>query len=141
MLIRHSSELNEMKKIIESIWPSLGWTASIYFLLSMPTSGVFGSELFDVFQLDKVIHFVLFMVLAFFWGVFFSHRKSGNQNTILFLIVILVSGFGLGMEFYQKFFTLRSFSYLDAVADAAGAVVGIFVVKKSPYGNRGRNQN
>lgn len=129
-----------MKKIIESIWPSLGWTAVIFILLAMPTSGV-ASGLFDIPQFDKVIHFGLFIVLAFFWGIFFSHRKSGNQNTILFLIVILAAGFGLGMEFYQKFFTLRSFSYLDAVADAAGAVVGVFVVKKSPYGNRGRNQN
>lgn len=129
-----------MKKIIESIWPSLGWTAVIFILLAMPTSGV-TSGLFDIPQFDKVIHFGLFIVLAFFWGIFFSHRKSGNQNSILFLIVILAAGFGLGMEFYQKFFTLRSFSYLDAVADAAGAVVGVFVVKKSPYGNRGRNQN
>lgn len=129
-----------MKKNIESIWPSLGWTAVIFILLAMPTSGVI-SGLFDIPHFDKVIHLGLFMVLAFFWGIFFSHRKSGNQNSILFLIVILAAGFGLGMEFYQKFFTLRSFSYLDAVADAAGAVVGVFVVKKSPYGNRGRNQN
>jgi VanZ family protein len=57
------------------------------------------------------------------------------------LVVIISSGYGLGMEYYQKFFTLRSFSYWDAVADAVGSVVGVFAVKKSPYGNRGRNQN
>jgi hypothetical protein len=130
-----------MKKILERIWPSIGWTLVIFILLAMPTSGVDGSGLFNIPHFDKVIHFGLFLVLSFFWGVFFSHKKSGNQHTILLLIVVLGSGFGLGMEFYQKFFTLRSFSYLDAVADAAGAVVGVWAVKKSPYGNRGRNQN
>jgi hypothetical protein len=33
------------------------------------------------------------------------------------------------------------FSIWDAVADAVGAVAGAAVIKKSPYGNRGRNQN
>lgn len=130
-----------MNRILESIWPSIGWTAVIFILLAMPTSGVDGSGLFNIPQFDKVIHFVLFLVLAFFWGVFFGHKKSANQNTIFLLIIIIGAGFGLGMEYYQKFFTLRSFSYFDALADAIGVFAGVFAVKKSPYGNRGRNQN
>jgi hypothetical protein len=130
-----------MKKYLESVWPSIGWTAVIFILLAMPKSGVDGSGLFDILQFDKVIHFVLFLVLTFLWGIYFSPRISPNQNTILLFLVIICSGYGLGMEYYQKFFTLRSFSYLDAVADAVGAVVGVIAVKKSPYGNRGRNQN
>jgi hypothetical protein len=47
----------------------------------------------------------------------------------------------MGMEYYQKFFTNRSFSYWDGFADALGSVVGAWALKKSPYGNRGRNQN
>jgi hypothetical protein len=47
----------------------------------------------------------------------------------------------MGMEYYQKFFTNRSFSYWDGLADALGSVVGAWAAKKSPYGNRGRNQN
>ena len=130
-----------MKKILESIWPSLGWTSVIFILLAMPTSGVDGSGLFNIPHFDKVIHFGLFLVLAFFWGVFFTNKKLEKQNATLLIVILLGSGFGLGMEYYQKFFTLRSFSYWDAVADAVGSVVGVFAVKKSPYGNRGRNQN
>lgn len=130
-----------MKKILESIWPSIGWTALIFILLSMPTDGVDGSGLFDIPHFDKVIHFFLFLVLSCLWGIYSSHQKPENQNFLLLLTVILGAAYGLGMEYYQKFFTLRSFSYLDAVADAAGAITGVLAVKKSPYGNRGRNQN
>ena len=45
------------------------------------------------------------------------------------------------MEYYQKFFTNRSFSYWDGLADAIGSMFGSWAAKKSPYGNRGRNQN
>jgi VanZ family protein len=45
------------------------------------------------------------------------------------------------MEFYQKYFTERNFSILDAVADTIGAIIGTSMAKESPYENRGRNQN
>jgi VanZ family protein len=67
--------------------------------------------------------------------------RSAEETTIFLLLLIVGSSYGMGMEYYQKFFTNRSFSYWDGLADALGSVVGAWAAKKSPYGNRGRNQN
>ncbi|MEY4728423.1 MAG: VanZ like family, partial [Bacteroidota bacterium] len=87
------------------------------------------------------IHFVIFLLFAYLWGVFFMQHSTFEERNIIFIIIILGSGFGMGMEFYQKFFTNRSFSYWDGVADAVGTIAGVWLAKKSPYGHRGRNQN
>jgi VanZ family protein len=49
--------------------------------------------------------------------------------------------FGIGMEFFQEAFTNRQFSWWDGFADMIGLFLGLGIAKKSPYGNRGRNQN
>jgi VanZ family protein len=73
--------------------------------------------------------------------VFFLQYAQFESQKIIFFIVLFGTAFGMGMEYYQKFFTNRSFSYWDGVADAVGTIVGAWLAKKSPYGNRGRNQN
>jgi VanZ family protein len=57
------------------------------------------------------------------------------------VLTLVAAGYGLSMEYYQKYFTARNFSTLDALADSLGAVIGTCIIKESPYGNRGRNQN
>jgi VanZ family protein len=57
------------------------------------------------------------------------------------VLTLIAAGYGIGMEYYQKYFTARNFSILDAFADSLGAVIGTSITKESPYGNRGRNQN
>jgi hypothetical protein len=130
-----------MKFLKDSIWPGLLWTGLIFFLLSMDTSGAGGFSLLKIYGMDKLIHFALFAILAFLWGIYFLNRDAIHANQVLLLIIILSSAYGMGMEYYQQFFTNRSFSYWDGLADALGSVVGIWAAKKSPYGNRGRNQN
>jgi glucan phosphoethanolaminetransferase (alkaline phosphatase superfamily) len=130
-----------MKSPLEQIWPSIAWTAIVFFLLSMDTSGIGGSGFLNIKGLDKLIHFVLFFAFAALWFFYFKSSKKTSLNWLLFLVSITGSLYGLAMEFYQDFFTNRSFSYWDAVADAIGAAAGAVYAKKSPYGNRGRNQN
>jgi VanZ family protein len=117
------------------------WTACVFYLLSFDTSSASDSAIWKVTGIDKIIHFFIFLIFAYLWGVFFLQHSSLNKKTVIYLIIILGTGFGMGMEFYQKFFTNRSFSYWDGVADAVGIIVGIWWAKKSPYGHRGRNQN
>jgi hypothetical protein len=130
-----------MKFLKDSIWPGLLWTGLVFFLLSMDTSGANEIGLLKVYGIDKLIHFGLFSILTFFWGAYFFGRETVHTNQLILLIIILASAYGMGMEYYQKFFTNRSFSYWDGLADAIGSVVGAWAAKKSPYGNRGRNQN
>lgn len=117
------------------------WTACVFYLLSFDTTGASDAAIWKIPGIDKLIHFIIFLIFAYLWGVFFLQHSQFDEKTIIISIIIFGVTFGMGMEFYQKFFTNRSFSYWDGVADAVGTIVGILWAKKSPYGHRGRNQN
>ena len=129
-----------MKKLLSSIWPAIIWTMLIFVLLVMPTKGLEGKDVNEMPNVDKFVHVILFAVFSFLWLSFVDSTNPINDKFILLAILILGSLYGLGMEFVQKYFTERSFSLLDALADTIGTAIGL-VIKKSPYGNRGRNQN
>ena len=131
-----------MKKHLKTIWPSIIWTAIIFVLLTIPTGSIEDAGMTDVIGMDKLVHFFLFCIFSFLWSVYLIFRaRSSKIHTYFWYIVLSASMYGLGMEFYQKFFTTREFSILDAAFDSFGALAGMFWAKKSPYGNRGRNQN
>jgi len=94
-----------MRFLKVSIWPGLLWTGLIFFLLSMDTSGANEIGLLKVYGIDKLIHFGLFAILTFFWGAYFFGRETMHTNQLVLLIIILASAYGMGMEYYQKFFT------------------------------------
>jgi|LauGreDrversion4_2_1035121.scaffolds.fasta_scaffold06024_7 VanZ family protein len=129
-----------MKKLLSSIWPAIIWTILIFVLLIIPTNGLEGKDVNEIPNVDKFVHVILFAVFSFLWLSFVDSTNPINDKFILLAILILGSLYGLGMEFVQKYFTERSFSLLDALADTIGTAIGL-VIKKSPYGNRGRNQN
>ena len=142
LLTKNLLALSMIRRLLESMWPGILWTLTIFFLLSMDTRDIITAPgFFDKLQIDKLIHFLLFGVYSVLWGSYLSANTSIKLNPLLILLIVSGSVYGLGMEFYQKLFTNRMFSIWDAVADAVGAVAGAAVIKKSPYGNRGRNQN
>lgn len=130
-----------MKLFARSSWPGLFWSMLTFYLLSMDTQSMGEVSIMKLYGIDKLIHFFLFAMFAFLWTVRMINKPVGHENTILLLVIILGSAYGMGMEYYQKFFTSRSFSYWDGLADTLGSVAGAWAAKKSPYGNRGRNQN
>ena len=130
-----------MNKILESIWPSILWTAIVFILLAMPMGNSKGTGILDLVEFDKLVHIILFAIFSFLWGNYFANKIERKQFFVLITVVLVASVYGLAMEFYQKNFTQRNFSILDAFADAIGAIIGASIAKKSPYGNRGRNQN
>jgi len=129
-----------MKNLFASIWPSIIWTLVIFILLVMPTKGIEGAGVIEIPNADKFVHALLFAVFAFLWFSFFSLRYPLKGKSIFLTILFMGSFYGLGMEFIQKYFTERNFSLMDGLADAVGTLIGL-MIKKSPYGNRGRNQN
>ena len=130
-----------MKFLKGSIGPALLWTGLIFYLLSMDTSGAAELSLLKIYGIDKLIHFALFGILAYLWVTYLLSPETKHPNQTIWMIIILSSTYGMGMEYYQQYFTNRSFSYWDGLADAIGSVAGAWAAKKSPYGNRGRNQN
>ena len=109
----------------------------IFILLSMPAGNTPGnnwiSYLLQLPYADKIIHIGLFGSLAF--SIFFhfeQYSKASFQTTrtkALSLILCIV--FGIGMEFYQKYFVpSRGFEVGDMLADALGALLAL------PFFNR-----
>jgi VanZ family protein len=104
----------------------------IFILLSMPSSGEPGkgwiSYLLELPFADKIIHVGLFGSLAL--SLFFHLEQYSNisfrstRTKALSLILCIV--FGIGMEFYQKYFVpSRGFEVGDMLADAAGALLAL----------------
>jgi len=127
-----------IERLLRSRWPSLLWTITIFLLLTVDTGSMESMPVFGIRNLDKIVHVFLFAVLAFLWML----RFPATQSNLWIWVLILASAFGIGMEYYQEFFTTREFEVNDIYADIAGAVIGSYLGKKiGPYGNRGRNQN
>jgi VanZ family protein len=53
---------------------------------------------------------------------------SGISSKKTSTLVVLGMAYGLGLEFYQQLLPFdRTFDWWDAVADAAGVIIGLFV--------------
>lgn len=81
-----------------------------------------GSTIPDVqiINIDKMVHVSAFAVLFFLWFL----ARPDKQAAILLLVI----GYGLGIEFLQEWLPLhRSFEWADVVADSAGALLGWWV--------------
>ena len=122
-----------MKKIFQSIYPSLVWTGIVFWLLTMDTSQSGGvSYLKLIPHYDKLIHLGIFALFSMLWTVFLTGRISGKSINLYLLVVLIGSCYGMGMEFYQLYFTNRSFSWWDGWADAIGTTLGVWWASKKP---------
>ncbi len=104
----------------------------IFILLSMPGSDIQGTSWISIILhlpfADKIIHMGLFGSLAL---SLFSHLEQysnisfrSTRTKALSLILCIV--FGIGMEFYQKYFVpSRGFEVGDMLADAMGALLAL----------------
>jgi VanZ family protein len=102
-----------LNSIDKKTWVLLAsvWSILIFIGCSMPGSNLPKLSVWDHF--DKVVHFVLFGGCTFLW--FMAFPKN------LFRVALVVLVFGIGIEFYQRYFVAgRSFDIWDIVADAVG---------------------
>ena len=101
----------------------------IFILLSMPGSDIQGTSWISIILhlpfADKIIHMGLFGSLAL--SLFFHFEQYSNisfrstRTKALSLIACIL--YGIGMEFYQKYFVpSRGFEVGDMLADAMGAL-------------------
>ena len=104
----------------------------IFILLSMPGSDIQGTSWISIILhlpfADKIIHMGLFGSLAL---SLFSHLEQysnisfrSTRTKALSLIACIL--YGIGMEFYQKYFVpSRSLDVIDMLADAMGALLAL----------------
>ncbi len=130
-----------MYKLLTNKWTAVTWTVVIFLLLGLDNEHVPEVSMFNFKFRDKFYHCIVFTVYAFLWfGV--GYRNTMTSLKKLYMTVFITGLiFGIGMEFFQEAFTNRQFSWWDGFADMIGLFLGLGIAKKSPYGNRGRNQN
>lgn len=112
-----------LNRLLTKPWGSLIWTVLIFFLLTINTGSIESVPLLGIKHLDKLVHIFLFGTLYILWALFLDAKMKITLPVLLGLF-IAVSGYGIGMEFYQDLFTTREFELADIFADAAGALLG-----------------
>jgi VanZ family protein len=121
--------------ILNSRWPALFWTALIFVLLTIRIETTNKGSFLSIPNLDKVVHIFLFGILVFLWGRSYLPKMSPDGFKKLIIRVFVLSClYGIAMEFYQKYFTARTFDIGDIMADIAGAAISywcfILFIKK-----------
>lgn len=107
------------------------WTTFILVGLTLPGSTFPQSRLLE---LDKLVHLVLFMVLALLWLPALSRGRFDRGLAILSMLV----AFSVLTEIYQGLLPFgRQADMLDAAADAVGALVGFvaWLMARRPLSN------
>lgn len=119
-----------MKLTIVNFVPAIIWAIIIFILLVMPGSDIPANDFFELIYFDKWVHFGLFAVLT----LFLCYPFIQLQKTVIkgyFYMPFLSAGYGIMMEFVQKYFTTtRTFDVTDIIADTAGVVCAIVLLRK-----------
>lgn len=117
-----------MKKL-SSIW-LIAEIAFIFYMLTIPGNNL---PRLNYWGQDKIVHIILFGSLMFAALFHYDQLETGFFKTTraraLTMIVCIV--YGIGMEFYQKYFVpTRGFEVTDMLADAAGVLLSLPLYQK-----------
>lgn len=97
--------------------------------LLLPASAFRKFTFTSLFELDKLIHFIMFYLFSSFWLLAIVQKQViTRKNQILVLVCGILYGFTL--ESLQSIGSLeRSFEYGDLIANTLGAIVGVISIK------------
>ncbi|NCW11949.1 MAG: hypothetical protein EBV82_02080 [Chitinophagia bacterium] len=106
----------------------------VFILLSLPGDNFSShAKLFGAFPIDKLVHIILFATLAMSFFVHFEGSTKAYLKTVRAkaLVLIFCIVYGIGMEYYQKYFVpSRGFEVADMLADAVGAIIALPIFEK-----------
>ena len=123
---------------MKRIWyltPAMAWMIIITLASLISARRISEIITVDVFNLDKVIHLIIYLVLSVLlcWGILkYSNSTKLNISNIVY-VFLFSSGLGILMEILQYQITsTRHFDMYDIIANIIGAFIGcvIFVKKK-----------
>jgi VanZ family protein len=97
----------------------------------MPPQDVEKIKLFEIPYQDKIVHFMLYFVLALLVMALLTLNSTLRKTRWTYLLTILICLlYGWIIEVFQRtFFPGRSFEWMDVVADTAGAVIGVLLYR------------
>lgn len=106
---------------------AVGWTVAILVAYSIPNPGMPAETLL---QIDKAVHFVMFLGFGFLWmhAIHARRPESGRKSTSRGrALALLAIGIGLSVlaEFYQSLLPRRAAEPYDAAANILGLLVAV----------------
>ena len=78
--------------------------------------------------MDKIIHMVVFGILAYLGCYFYVGRKK-SFNAAMIRSALPAILYGTSIEFMQMFIPQRGFDYADLTADVIGTIFGVLLFK------------
>ncbi|MGB0430316.1 MAG: VanZ family protein [Bacteroidia bacterium] len=108
-------------------WFPIVWTLCVIGIHAIP-----GQELpvpyWDLFEFDKIVHLIIFMILSFSWANGFFKQSASYKLKVhgIKLILVFTLILGLVLELMQNaIFVNRYFQWPDVIADGIGSILGI----------------
>ena len=114
-------------------WPAFAWAIFVLLLCGLPGDDFPELTFLEWLKPDKIAHLVLFGVQCYLLIKGFSSQNIFqllNKNAIILAFLISISYGGI-VEILQNYvFIHRSGDIRDAVANAIGAFIGLWIYKK-----------
>jgi VanZ family protein len=117
-----------MKKL-SSLW-LIAEIIFIFYMLTIPGNNL---PRVNYWGQDKIIHIILFGSLMYAALFHFDQMDSSFVKTTRARALTMIACilYGIGMEFYQKYFVpTRGFEVSDMLADAAGVIMSLPIYQK-----------
>lgn len=112
--------------------PAIIWAIFILVLCSIPGNQLPETPFWDLLAFDKTAHMAVFLVFAVLLKVSFlkQHQFATLKYQANRYTLIIAIGYGVIIEFLQSsLFTERFADINDMIANAIGAVLGLFIFK------------
>jgi VanZ family protein len=109
-----------IKRILSKAFLAIAWTVLIQVLLCLPGSTLPSGGLFNIPQLDKIAHIILFGGFTGLWCYYYylKGKPVEKLKKIFFIVYLLAAANGIILEFIQlNFIPNRSFDDGDIIAD------------------------
>jgi len=121
-------------KLLKYYVPATIWIILILFVCTLPGNDIPTNSFLEKIHFDKFVHFGLFGGIVLFLSLGIYWQKKHISPVTLLLLVFVAAGYGLVIEFIQKYWAInRSFDMYDVVADTLGAIAGVWVFKLVRY--------
>ena len=109
------------KKLISQI--AVYYTLILIILSLVPIPDL-GLPRFKLLEFDKLIHFIMYLILAIIWGLKIENFSKRKIEISTYLIL-----FGLGLEILQHVLPFgRYFDIGDFVVNSVGVLFGVFIL-------------
>ncbi len=73
---------------------------------------------------DKILHFVAYFTLVFFWALYAFSSDFDSKKKVLITVVLGCILYSIFIEMIQGYLSYRSFEWGDIGANITGAVIG-----------------